>query len=163
MNPTGAMHGNLLNTDFHGYDRSTRIGIREKPSHPFDPCSVGCLEYVAPERKGTASHALIRRSTIVALTRHQVKHIAELAKLSLTDPEIDLFGEQLSTILEFAARLDELDTDAIPPTATVLPLRNVMRPDEVRPSPPRDVMLQNAPTVAEGCIKVHPVLEGLDS
>jgi aspartyl-tRNA(Asn)/glutamyl-tRNA(Gln) amidotransferase subunit C len=98
----------------------------------------------------------------MALTRQQVKHVAELAKLSLTGAEIDLFQEQLSAVLEFAARLDELETKAIPPTATVLPLRNVMRLDKARPSVPRDVMLKNAPAVAEGCIKVKAVLEGTD-
>ena len=107
--------------------------------------------------------------TTMALTRGQVKHVAELAKLSLTDSEIDLFQGQLSAILEFAARLGELDTAAISPTATVLPLRNVMRSDQVRPSLPRKVMLKNAPAVAgdeyvkyEGCIKVKVVLEDAD-
>jgi len=95
----------------------------------------------------------------MSLTRDQVKHVAELAKLRLTETEVDLFQEQLSAILEHAARLDELDTDNIPPTATVLPLRNVMRPDQVQPSFPRQAMLQNAPAVQEHCIKVKAVLE----
>ena len=93
------------------------------------------------------------------LTREQVKHVAELAKLKLTDAEVDLFQEQLSAILEHADRLDELDTASIPPTASVLPLRNVMRPDKERPSFPRDVMLANAPEAEDGFIKVKAVLK----
>lgn len=93
------------------------------------------------------------------LTRDQVKHVAELAKLKLTADEIDLFHTQLSDILAYAARLDELDTASIPPTAGVLPLRNVVRPDEPRPSFPREVMLQNAPTTADGFIQVKAVLD----
>lgn len=92
------------------------------------------------------------------LTRDQVRHVAELAKLKLTDAEVDLFQEQLSAVLQDADRLDELDTRSIPPTAGVLPLRNVMRPDEPQPSFPRDVMLQNAPDVEDGFVKVQVVL-----
>ena len=93
------------------------------------------------------------------LTRDQVKHVAELAKLKLTEAEIDLFQEQLSAILAYADRLDELDTASIPPTAGVLPLRNVMRADEPRPSFPREAMLANAPAVEDGFVKVKIVLD----
>ncbi len=79
------------------------------------------------------------------LTRTQVQHIAELAKLKLGEEEIDRMTQQLSAILDHAARLQELDTDAIPPTATVVPLQNVMRDDRVEPSMPRDDVLANAP------------------
>jgi aspartyl-tRNA(Asn)/glutamyl-tRNA(Gln) amidotransferase subunit C len=93
------------------------------------------------------------------LTREQVRHVAELAKLKLTDAEADLFQGQLSAILDYAARLDELDTDAIPPTAAVLPVQNVMRPDVQRASFPRDVMLENAPDVEDGFVRVKAVLD----
>jgi aspartyl-tRNA(Asn)/glutamyl-tRNA(Gln) amidotransferase subunit C len=79
------------------------------------------------------------------LTRRQVQHIAELAKLKLNDAEIDRMTQQLSAILDHAARLQALDTDAIPPTASVVPLQNVMREDRVAPSMPRDDVLANAP------------------
>ncbi len=95
----------------------------------------------------------------VRLTREQVLHVAELAKLKLTDAEIDLFQEQLSAILAYAARLDELDTESIPPTAGVLPLRNVMRADQVRPSYPRQAMLENAPETEDGYVRVKAVLD----
>lgn len=81
----------------------------------------------------------------MALTRQQVEHIAELAKLQLTDDEIDRMTQQLSAILDYAARLQELDTNAIPPTASVVPLHNVMRQDQVGTSLPREDALANAP------------------
>jgi len=79
------------------------------------------------------------------LTRSHVEHIAELAKLELTEDEIERMTRQLSTILDHAARLQALDTDAIPPTASVVPLHNVMRDDQVTSSLPRDDALANAP------------------
>jgi aspartyl-tRNA(Asn)/glutamyl-tRNA(Gln) amidotransferase subunit C len=85
----------------------------------------------------------------MALTREQVQHIAELAKLKLDPEEIDRMREQLSAILDYAARLQELDTDAIPPTASVVPLENVMREDRVTESLPRDQVLANAPDKSE--------------
>ena len=92
------------------------------------------------------------------LSRQEVEHIAELAKLALADEEIELYREQLSAILEHADRLQELDTAAIPPTATVLPLRNVMRDDEPGPSFPREDILANAPDSTEGCFRVPTIL-----
>ena len=95
----------------------------------------------------------------MALTREQVRHVAELAKLKLTESEIALFQQQLSAILDYAERLDELDTEQIPPTAAVLPLQNVMRPDVSYRSFPRDAMLANAPAVQDGFVKVKVVLD----
>lgn len=93
------------------------------------------------------------------LTREQVVHIAELARLALTEEEIALYQEQLSAVLEYAERLQALDTDAIPPTATVLPVRNVMRADEPCPSTPREDILFNAPEADDGCFRVQAVFE----
>ncbi len=81
----------------------------------------------------------------MSLTRAQVIHIAELARLRLTEAEIDRMQQQLSAILDYAARLQELDTESIPPTASVVPLQNVMREDKVQPSLPREEVLANAP------------------
>ena len=64
------------------------------------------------------------------LSAAEVEHVAQLAQLALSDQEQELFREQLSSILDYAERLQELDTRAIPLTATVLPLENVMRTDE---------------------------------
>ena len=81
----------------------------------------------------------------MTLTKNQVQHIAELAKLELSNEETDRMTVQLSAILDYAARLQELDTDAIPPTASVLPLHNVLRDDQIGESLPRDAVLANAP------------------
>jgi len=95
----------------------------------------------------------------MALTREQVDHIAELAKLALTDAEKARFQEQLSDILDYAQRLGALDTDAIPPTATVLPLRSVMRDDVVTPSTPTAILLHNAPKATGDAFEVQAVLD----
>jgi aspartyl-tRNA(Asn)/glutamyl-tRNA(Gln) amidotransferase subunit C len=98
--------------------------------------------------------------TGVKLSVAQVEHVAQLANLALTGEEQELFREQLSSILEYASRLQELDTGAIPPTSTVLPIENVMRPDTVQPSLPQEDVLANAPATEDGCFRVPVVLEG---
>lgn len=89
-----------------------------------------------------------------------VRHVAELAKLELTEAEVTLFASQLAAVLDYAAQLQEVDTTGVPPTATVLPLRNVMRADEVRSSLPASLALANAPEQRDGYFRVHAVLEG---
>lgn len=95
----------------------------------------------------------------MALTREQVKHVADLAKLGLTEEETETYREQLSTILDYFVMLQRLDTDAIPPTATVLPLRNIMREDRPGPSLPHEDALANAPAAADGYFQVKAILE----
>lgn len=95
----------------------------------------------------------------MSLSREQVKQIAELAKLQLTDTELDTYAGQLSAILDYAARLDQLNTAEIPPTASVLPLRSVMREDVVRPSLTRGQVVRNAPDAIEGQFRVTAVLD----
>jgi aspartyl-tRNA(Asn)/glutamyl-tRNA(Gln) amidotransferase subunit C len=92
------------------------------------------------------------------LSQEQVEHIAELARLALTDEELVLYQDQLSHILDYFQRLQELDTEAIEPTASVLPLHSVMREDVSRPPFPRDDILANAPDADDGCFIVPPVL-----
>ena len=89
----------------------------------------------------------------------EVEHVAQLAQLALSDQEKELFREQLSSILAYAERLQVLDTDAIPPTANVLPLENVMREDQVQPSLPVEDALANAPATEDDCFQVPVVLE----
>ena len=95
----------------------------------------------------------------MSLTRAEVQHIAELAKLQLTEAEEALYQEQLSDILDYIQRLNTLDTGAIPPTATVLPLRSIMRDDVPRPSLPVDEVLANAPARAGDSFEVRVILE----
>ena len=95
----------------------------------------------------------------ITLTREQVVKIADLARLDLTDKEIALYEEQLSAVLTYAARLQVVDTDAIPPTASVLSARNVMRADKPCPSMAKDDILANAPDTEGGCFRVQAILE----
>jgi len=92
------------------------------------------------------------------LTQEEVEHIASLARLRLTEEEKARYGEQLSAILDYMAKLKELDTAHIEPTATVLPLRTVLRPDTVRPSLLPDEWLANAPEAEGQMFRVPPVL-----
>ena len=93
------------------------------------------------------------------LTPEEVQHIAELAKLALSEEEIEGYASDLSAILDYAQQLQEVDTDHIHPTASVLPLRDVMRADEARPGLAPDDALANAPERQDGYFKVHAVLE----
>ncbi|MBM4456316.1 MAG: Asp-tRNA(Asn)/Glu-tRNA(Gln) amidotransferase subunit GatC [Chloroflexi bacterium] len=92
------------------------------------------------------------------LTLTEVEHIAELARLSLTEAEKVRYREQLAAILDYAAILQQVDTSAIPPTTTVLPLRNIIRDDLVAPSMPIEDVLANAPAASEGCFQVAEIL-----
>ncbi len=92
------------------------------------------------------------------MTREEVTQIAALARLALTDDEITLFQEQLSAILDFAASLQSLDTHAISPTATVLPLHTVLREDIPGLSLPQDEALFNAPRTRAGRFLTPPII-----
>ena len=89
-----------------------------------------------------------------------VEHVAALARLGLTEEEKVRMSEQLSSILDHISGLNRLDTSAIPPTAQVIELANVMRADEVRPSLPRESILRNSPRAEDGFIVVQAVLGG---
>jgi aspartyl-tRNA(Asn)/glutamyl-tRNA(Gln) amidotransferase subunit C len=93
------------------------------------------------------------------LTLAEVEHVANLARLGLSAEEKELYREQLSAILDYAEVLNMLDTSAIPPTASVLPLRNVMRPDVAEPSLPQEDVLANAPRQEAGQFRVRAILE----
>ena len=95
----------------------------------------------------------------MSITLEDVRHVAELAKLHLSEAEERLYQEQLSAILDYAQRLTALDTAAISPTATVLPLRSVMRDDAARPSLPVADILANAPARVDDAFEVQAVLE----
>lgn len=95
----------------------------------------------------------------MALTLDEVRHIAALARLALESEELERYAGQLSAVLEYASRLTKIDTSEIAPTASVLPMQAPLRPDIVRPSPPRELMLSNAPEQERGLFRVPPVLE----
>jgi len=96
------------------------------------------------------------------LSRSDVEHVAHLARLGLTDDELTLLQGQLNHILEQYAKLAELNTEAIPPTAQTIELENILREDVVTPSLPVDEVLRNAPDAAGGYIVVPAILGGGD-
>jgi aspartyl-tRNA(Asn)/glutamyl-tRNA(Gln) amidotransferase subunit C len=93
-----------------------------------------------------------------AITRDDVAHVANLARLHLTDEELDRFTGQLGAVLAHAADVEALDVDDVPPTAHPLPLHNVFRPDEPRPSLDRDEVLAQAPAVEDRRFRVPAIL-----
>lgn len=94
------------------------------------------------------------------LTIEEVEHIAALARLELTEDEKQRYAEQLSDILDYAARLDELATDQIPPTASVLDMQLRLREDHNRPGLSQDDVLGNAAKTQNDQFKVPPVFGG---
>jgi aspartyl-tRNA(Asn)/glutamyl-tRNA(Gln) amidotransferase subunit C len=95
----------------------------------------------------------------MSLTRDEVAKIAHLARLALTDEELDHYGRQLSAVLDYAARLNELDLSDVPPAAPAGRLINVWRDDVVMPSLPTEDALFNAAATAEGQFLIQAVLE----
>jgi aspartyl-tRNA(Asn)/glutamyl-tRNA(Gln) amidotransferase subunit C len=93
------------------------------------------------------------------LTIEQVRHIAHLARLKLTSEEEARYRGQLSAILDHAARLAEIDTGSIPPTASVLPLQAPLRSDEPRHGLSQSRVLANAPASEQGMFRIPPVFE----
>ena len=87
-----------------------------------------------------------------------VAHVARLARLDLSDEDLEQFTEQLGAVLEHAKDVDALDTAGVPPTAHPLPLRNVLRPDLVVPSLDRDEVLAEAPEAEAGQFRVPRIL-----
>jgi aspartyl-tRNA(Asn)/glutamyl-tRNA(Gln) amidotransferase subunit C len=83
-----------------------------------------------------------------------VLHVARLARLELSEEEVERMSSELSTILEHVERISELDLEGVEPTSHVVELENVLRPDEPRPSWPRDRVLEQAPDPADGAFRV---------
>ena len=93
------------------------------------------------------------------ISKEEIEHIAVLARLSLSEEEKELFGSQLSSILDYMEKLNELDTMGIEPTSHVLSLSNVMRDDIPRPSIPKEDALMNAPDHTEKFFRVPKIIE----
>jgi aspartyl-tRNA(Asn)/glutamyl-tRNA(Gln) amidotransferase subunit C len=95
---------------------------------------------------------------VLAISIKDVEHVALLARLELTEEEKILYTEQLNAILEHMIRLQELDLKEVSPTAHVLPIHNVLRPDDVYPSMDRDEVLHNAPSRQDGHFMVPKIV-----
>jgi aspartyl-tRNA(Asn)/glutamyl-tRNA(Gln) amidotransferase subunit C len=90
----------------------------------------------------------------VAISREQVVHVAKLARLELSEQELERFQEQLSAILEAVGTVSELDLGEVPPTSHPLAIVNVVAEDEPRPSLPRELAVANAPAPEGGAFRV---------
>lgn len=93
------------------------------------------------------------------LSRDEVRHVATLARLALGDAEVERMRVEMASILDQVATLNELDTSAIPPSASILPLDSVMGEDEPRPSLDVTAVLANAPSVEDNQFRVPAILE----
>jgi aspartyl-tRNA(Asn)/glutamyl-tRNA(Gln) amidotransferase subunit C len=94
----------------------------------------------------------------MATDRIDVRHVARLARLALTDDEVVRYGNQLEDLLQHVDQLKELDTDAVAATAQVIAARNVMRDDTLRPTLDRDVVLAGAPQPQHGFFRVPKII-----
>ncbi len=93
------------------------------------------------------------------ISREEVLHVARLARLTFSEAEVERFTEQLSAILAYMEKLEELDTTGVEPTSHVLPLANVYKPDEVRPSFEREDITAGGPSIEHGHYKVPKIVE----
>ena len=92
------------------------------------------------------------------ITRDEVAHLARLARLAVTDAELDVFAGQLDVILGAVARVGEVAAADIPPTSHAVPLENVFRPDELRPCLTQEQALAGAPAAEDGRFRVPQIL-----
>jgi aspartyl-tRNA(Asn)/glutamyl-tRNA(Gln) amidotransferase subunit C len=95
----------------------------------------------------------------MSLTNEEVRHIAWLARLKVTDPEVERFREELSVILDHFRALEELYTTDVPAAPHASLLHNVLRPDDPTPSLTGEEVLSNAPEAEDGFFRVPPILE----
>lgn len=95
----------------------------------------------------------------MSISKEQVVHVASLARLKLTDTEIESYTNQLNTILQFSEKLNELDTEGIEPTSHTVVMQNVLREDVIRPSLSRGEALVNAPEQQDGMFRVPAIFQ----
>jgi len=96
--------------------------------------------------------------TLADISKEQVKHVAHLARLAVTDEEVENLTKDLSAIIHYAEQLNELDTDNVEPTTHVLDLKNVMRKDEPKDWITQEEALKNAPDAEGGQFRVPSIL-----
>lgn len=93
----------------------------------------------------------------MAISKKEVQHVALLARLGLSEAELEKFTKELSKILEFVSQLGEVDTTDVPETAQVTGLTNVLRPDAPRPGLTREIFIANAPDAQNDQLKVRGI------
>ena len=94
------------------------------------------------------------------IDKQDVEKVALLSRLEFSESELETFTGQLNAMLDYAEMMENLDVADVKPTAHVLPLQNVLRKDEVRPSLDHDLALSNAPEAEDGYFKVPKIVEG---
>ena len=95
----------------------------------------------------------------MSVSKEDVKHIARLSKLDMTEQELEKYTNDLSSIVDFANELSNVNVEGVKPTAHILDIKNVFRKDEVQPSYDREEILKNAPSKDAGCVSVPRVVE----
>jgi aspartyl-tRNA(Asn)/glutamyl-tRNA(Gln) amidotransferase subunit C len=93
------------------------------------------------------------------ITKEQVNHVANLARLEFDEEQIEKFTKQLDDIISLAESLNEVDTTNVEPTSHVLDIRNVLREDKAKPGLPREEVLKNAPDQKDGQFRVPSIIE----
>lgn len=93
------------------------------------------------------------------IDKEQVKHVAHLARLAISEEEAEMFTKHLDAIINYAEQLNELDTENVEPTTHVLDIKNVLREDESRKWLTQEDVMKNAPDSANGQIRVPSILE----
>ncbi|KOP71287.1 Asp-tRNA(Asn)/Glu-tRNA(Gln) amidotransferase subunit GatC [Cytobacillus solani] len=93
------------------------------------------------------------------ISADQVKHVANLARLAITEEETEKFTNQLDAIISFAEQLNEINTDGVEPTSHILDMKNVMREDVPQEGLPQSEVLKNAPEHQDGQVKVPSIME----
>lgn len=93
------------------------------------------------------------------ITKDTIEHVANLARLNLTEEEKSKLTLDMEQIISYVDKLNELDTSKVKPTDHVIPISNVFREDEAKPSYQREKVLANAPSIEDGCFKVPKIVE----
>ncbi len=124
---------------------------------PLDCCfnarKFGRINIIVYERTVSEVKSMSR------ISLEQVKHVAHLARLAITEEEAEKFTKQLADIIEFAEQLNELDTSSVEPTSHVLDMKNVLREDIAKKGLPVEEVLKNAPDHKDGQFRVPSILE----
>jgi aspartyl-tRNA(Asn)/glutamyl-tRNA(Gln) amidotransferase subunit C len=102
---------------------------------------------------------LVVEDAMAKITIQEVEHVADLARLEFDEGEKKKLAEQLGRILDYIGQLNELDTTEVESTSHVIPVKNVVRPDVVKPSLTRDEALNNAPSSVDGLFEVPKIIE----
>jgi aspartyl-tRNA(Asn)/glutamyl-tRNA(Gln) amidotransferase subunit C len=131
----------------HGASLSTRAAGNHRPQRDHYVLGRDSNQRIRTCHEQPARHRQV-------IGREQVLHVAKLARLRLSDEEIDRMSSELSGILDHIEKINELDLDDVAPTSHVVTLENVLRPDEPRPSWPRERVLEAAPDAGDGGFRV---------